>query len=45
VQASLLSGIAPPPDAASDGYPPSSDSHFSSHIADGPKKPDWRPAA
>jgi hypothetical protein len=45
VQASLLSGMAPPPDAACDGYPPSSDSLFSSHIADGPKKPDWRPAA
>ncbi|WP_377701319.1 hypothetical protein [Pseudoduganella sp. UC29_71] len=45
VQASLLSGMAPPPDAASGGYPPPSDSHFSSHIADGPKKPDWRPAA
>jgi len=45
VQASLLSGMAPPPGAASAGYPPSSDLHFTSHIADGPKKPDWHPAA
>ena len=45
VQASILAGMAPPPDAASAGYPPSSDLRFTSHIADGPKKPDWRSAA
>lgn len=45
VQASILAGMAPPPDAASAGYPPSSDFNFTSHIADGPKKPDWLPAA
>jgi hypothetical protein len=45
VQASILEGMAPPPDTASAGYPPSSDPRFTSHIADGPKKPDWHPAA
>jgi hypothetical protein len=45
VQASLLSGTAPPPDAAGAAYPPSSVLHFTSHIAEGPKKPDWRRAA
>lgn len=45
VQASLLSGASPPPDAAGAAYPPSSMLHFTSHIAEGPKKPDWRRAA
>jgi hypothetical protein len=45
VQASLLSGAAPPPDAAGAAYPPSFVLHFTSHIAEGPKKPDWRRAA
>ncbi|KQV85084.1 hypothetical protein ASD15_08155 [Massilia sp. Root351] len=45
VQASILAGMATPPDTASAGYPPSSDLRFTSHIADGPKKPDWHPAA
>ena len=45
VQASLLAGMAPPPGAVSGGYPPSPDSRFTSHNADGPKKPDWHPAA
>ncbi|WP_436264886.1 cation efflux protein, CzcI family [Pseudoduganella sp. LjRoot289] len=45
VQASLLSAMAPPPTAAGAAYPPPSDPRFSSHIADGPKKPDWHPAA
>jgi hypothetical protein len=45
VQASLLSGMASPPDAAGLSYPPPSDFRFTSHIADGPKKPDWHPAA
>lgn len=45
VQASLLAAMAPPPTAAGAAYPPPSDPRFSSHIADGPKKPDWHPAA
>lgn len=45
VQASLLAAAPPQPGAGGDAYPPASDPRFSSHIADGPKKPDWRRAA
>jgi hypothetical protein len=45
VQASLLDSLAPPPGLAGTAYPPGADPRFSSHIADGPKRPDWLPAA
>lgn len=45
VQAFLLTAMAPPLASGGAAYPPPSDPHYSSHIAEGPKRPDWLLAA
>jgi hypothetical protein len=45
VQAFLLTEIAPPLASGGTAYPPPFDPRYSSHIAEGPKRPDWLLAA